>query len=29
MKMKYLRQFEYFDWNAFAKEKEFMTMIQP
>ena len=24
--MKYLRQFEYFDWNAFAKEMEFMTI---
>lgn len=24
--MKYLRQFECFDWNAFAKDKEFMTI---
>ncbi|WP_306480374.1 hypothetical protein [Mediterraneibacter sp.] len=24
--MKYLRQFEYFDWNGFAKHKRFMTV---
>lgn len=24
--MKYLRQYEYFDWNGFAKQKKFMTV---